>query len=227
MKSSTVLIGLTLCGVLTPLHGEIIGGVDFPQGAISFADAVVSYSPGIVGPNPAIPFRGSANALGPPNFSGIGCASQAACEYVSLGDGGNIVLQFIDNQLTGNGASTPDLWVFEIGPDVEDTFVDISTDGVTWIPVGKVFGSTAGVDLDAFGFGPSSKFSYVRLTDDTNEGDQNGSTVGADIDAVGAISTVPNNPIPEPATGVLSAAGILLAGLWTNWRARRSGSTRS
>jgi hypothetical protein len=100
--------------------------------------------------------------------------------------------------------------VFEIGPDVEDTFVDISTDGLVWNSVGKVFGSTAGVDIDAFGFGVASKFSYVRLTDDTNEGDQNGATVGADIDAVGAISTVPSNPVPEPATLTLSAAALVI-----------------
>ena len=76
-----------------------------------------------------------------------------------------------------------------MGPDVEDTFVEISVEGAVWHPVGKVFGSTAGIDIDAFGFGPGDHFSFIRLTDDGNEGGQTGDTVGADIDAVGAIAS--------------------------------------
>ncbi len=52
----------------------------------------------------------------------------------------------------------------------------------------KVYGSTGGLDIDAFGFAPGDRFRYVRLTDDTDEGQQDGISVGADIDAVGAIS---------------------------------------
>jgi len=119
------------------------------------------------------------------------------------------VLRFVDKLLTGSGDNAADLWVFEIGSQLDDTFVDISADGVTWYSVGKVTGSTQGVDLDAYGFGSSSQFSYVRLTDDPAEGGQSGSTAGADIDAVGAISTVPvNSSVPEPATSALVAAGI-------------------
>ena len=56
---------------------------------------------------------------------------------------------FIDNALTNSGDGGFDLHIFEIGPDVEDTFVEISVDGVVWHAVGKVFGSTAGIDIDA------------------------------------------------------------------------------
>jgi hypothetical protein len=76
--------------------------------------------------------------------------------------------------------------------------------------VGKVFGSTAGIDVDAFGFGASHSFGYVRLTDDGNEGDQSGISVGADIDAVGAIST---RIIPEPASFVLIVVAAICAAL--------------
>jgi hypothetical protein len=51
----------------------------------------------------------------------------------------------------------------------------------------------------------------VRLTDDGNEGDQSGASVGADIDAVGAISSV-RAQVPEPQTYALVLSGLLLMG---------------
>lgn len=187
----------------------LIGGVEFPQGAISFADSVVSYSVGAGGVS--APHQGSSNAVGQPNYTGTNsCPSQPGCSFVSLGSGGTITLQFTDNRLTGSGNNALDLWVFEVGPDVEDTFVEISKDGITYAPVGKVFGSTAGIDIDAFGFGVADEFAFVRLRDDPAEGGQSGATAGADINAVGAISTV-RRGVPEP--GVLALLGIGSAGL--------------
>ncbi len=205
--------GIALAGLgLIALPGaasaaEIIGGVSFPEGAVSFADAVVSYTPGSTAPTD--PHQGGFNALGIPNYTGSNsCASQAACSFVSLGDGGSIVVRFLDNVLTGGGTSSADLWIFEVGPDIEDMFVDISTDGIAWLSVGSVGGATAGVDLDAFGYGTSSSFSYVRLTDDPDKDGQSGATVGADIDAVGAISTRATGGVPEPSTWALLLLGF-------------------
>ena len=134
---------------------------------------------------------------------------------MTLGDGGQITLRFTNNSLTGSGSSALDLWIFEVGPDVEDTFVDISKDGANWFSVGKVAGATAGIDIDAYGFGTSDFFSYVRLTDDTDEGEQgDGQTVGADIDAVGAISSAPPvNQVPEPTTLALLGVALAIAGM--------------
>ncbi len=86
-----------------PAHAVFIGnsqgGTDFPQGAISFADAVISFTP--AGP-PSTPHLGATNALGVPDYVGDNsCSSQADCTFVSLGNGGSIVLSFIDNKLTG------------------------------------------------------------------------------------------------------------------------------
>ena len=170
-----------------PVGASIIGGVEFPGGAASFADVAVSYAAGTGGVT--APHRGAFNALDVPDYAGASCATAAGCTFVSLGSGGSLVVRFTDNVLTGSGSSAFDLWVFEIGPDVEDTFVAVSEDGVVWLEVGKVSGGTRGIDLDFYGYGISSEFAYVRLIDDPAEGATSGATAGADIDAVGAIST--------------------------------------
>ena len=191
------IVGTSLCiGLLFCMNANAIiyGGVDFPDGAASFADSVVSYTPVINGAGqPTSPYRDSSKALGVPDYDGSGV------DYVSLGAGGSIVLRFTDNSLTGSGTAAYDLWIFEIGPDVEDTFVDISKNGSTWYSVGKVTGGTRGINIDAYGWGVTDFFSYVRLTDDRNEGATSGDTVGADIDAVGAISSAP--PVSTPDFG--------------------------
>jgi hypothetical protein len=118
--------------------------------------------------------------------------------------------------LTGSGTPDFDLWIFEIGPDVESTFVEVSVNGLDWLNVGSVGGATSGIDLDRFGYGIHSEFSYVKLTDNPNEGSQSGPTVGADIDAVAAISTrrvdPPIGAVPEPATWAMMILGFGLIG---------------
>lgn len=181
----TVLLGILLS--ISGIRAEEFGGIEFPAGEISFADEVVLFDPLFGGGPQATRNTNPAWALGVPNFP-----SQLDNDDVSLGQGGRLTLRFTDNLLTGSGNADPDLHIFEVGPDVEDTFVEVSRDGVTWFEVGKVGGGISSIDIDAFGYDQNDLFQYVRLTDDPNEGGRTGETVGADIDAVGAISSREN-----------------------------------
>lgn len=185
-------------------------GITFPDGVSSFADAVVSYEPLFGGgPGPSNPsFTDPTQALGTPNYTGGNDGTGA----VSLGDGGRITLRFTDNALIASGDAALDLYVFEIGSQVEDTFVEISVDGVSFLSVGEITGSTGGINIDPFLSAASipldTAFYFVRLTDDPTEGGQSGDTVGADIDAVGAIVSV----VPEPTlTLALLPATLLIS----------------
>lgn len=210
MLSAPLARALVMLGVAAsaPAQASVFGGQEFPQGQASFADAVFSYTPGT--PAPTAPHQVASLALGAPNYNGNNeCSSGPPCSFVSLGNGGSIVLRFVDNKLTGSGSSAFDLWIFEVGPIVEATNVAVSVDGTAWLNVGTVSGSTAGIDLDAWGYGTSHQFGYVMLTD-VPELNPGGATVGADIDAVGAISTVLT--IPEPESYALLIAGLGLLG---------------
>lgn len=145
--------------------------IRFPMGGASFADRAVTANPR-VSPLP----------------SSYGTASQALAmpddQSYTLGHGGTLTLEFTNNTLTdGPGA---DLVVFEIGPDVEATFVEISEDGRQFVRVGRVAGSESSLDISHVAR-PGAEYRFVRLIDDPEQGDSGGATPGADIDAVGAI----------------------------------------
>lgn len=211
---SAILL-LSTAAMATPVTYD---NVTFPDGDVSFADAVVSYNPALGGIPPATQYQDDSEALGAPDVSG-------GSGFVSLGAGGQIVLRFTDNSLTGSGDAADDLWIFEIGPDIEDTTVDISKDGVNWFSVGSVGGSTAGIDIDDFGFDATDFFSYVRLTDVYGEGNTSGASVGADIDAVGAISSAAPVSVPAPSVIWLFGVGLGLLGLGVGLRRRQHGDS--
>ncbi len=204
----------------------VYDGVTFPQGDISFADEVVSFTLG--GGGVTEQHQNPNNALGPPDYNNVpNCEPSVSnpagnCTFVSLGSGGELVLRFTNNALTGSGDDSPDLWIFEVGPLVEPTLVDVSKNGSDWFNVGSVEGATAGIDLDAFGFGPSDLFFFVRLTDICTGSACTGRTAGADIDAVGAISTVAVS-VPAPGTLPLLALALgLLGAMRTRGKVDRS-----
>jgi len=164
-------------------------GNDFYQlGSSSFADSVFRYTPTAGGgPVPIAGLQNSGSALGAPDYSGIGepIAGQGA---VSLGRGGVLIVQFTDNILTGSNDARADLAVYEVGL-AEQVKVEVSPDNVNYTSVGFASFNNRYIDLDAFGFSSLSQLFYVRLTDVANEGSLSGDSVGADIDAVGALSS--------------------------------------
>lgn len=181
---TTFILGIFL--LVVPGSAELYDGVDFPGGASSFADEVVSYNPsaGVSGHDNA------SMALGIPDYVNN-------TNYVSLGDEGTLVLKFTDNSLTASGNENNDLMIFEIGEKFESTDVYISKDGINWIYTGNTSNYTTGIDIDAYigsgGVVSGEQYSYVKLVDRLpNESDS--PTAGADIDAVGAVSS---NPITQ------------------------------
>ncbi len=191
MDTRKVLLAVTACALcsILLLPGDGSGQkrstyvdnrgkrVDFPLGEMSFADEVISFSKG--NPSSADKYCQPDQALAPPDYVHD---NQDPPGYVTLGCGGTLVLRFVDNVLVD--VDGPDLYVFEIGPDVEPTEVSISKDGKNWLEIGKVSGGTAEIDISSH-IGSKDTFQYVRLRDLKSA--CGGGYPGADIDAVGAI----------------------------------------
>lgn len=156
-------------------HG---GKVKLPLGDISFADKVVSFKIG--NPQPITENAKPELAVGIPDFN-----EELISGFVSLGTGGELVLSFTDNALVN--IDGPDLYVFELGKYVEETYLYVSRDGKKWISVGKISGGNALVDI-----GDSTKvgeiFTYIKLQD-AKTLTKDKSWPGADIDAVAAIGS--------------------------------------
>ena len=227
----SILAPLVAVFVATNASGEIISGIDFPAGSVSFADAVLRYDPLFQdGPAPVSPYDDPTRALGRPDItSGVGMG------FLSLGLGGLVELLFVDNVLTNSGDSSHDIHVFEVGADVEATLVavrptvataallglgfDVNSDG--FYEIGEVVGGTGSLNIDAtfLGFSPGElAFDAVQLVDnDFNPGTTSG-THGADINAVGAISS--GAAIPEPSSFIMLGSGLM--GLAGDRRRRRA-----
>ena len=160
------------------------------------------------GPNVDPPYNNSSRALGPPDGPGtsLGNGSEGDITDASL------ILRFDDNSLTPSGDSTADLHIFEGGPAVEEMEISISKDGQAWIFLGLLEGQPTSIDIDGTaGVAPGDLFRFVRLSD-AGEGASGSPFGGADIDAVGAISSsfdVPDIPqIAAPAALPLLGLGL-------------------
>jgi len=152
--------------------------VAIPYGEKSCAMRVVSFTPGT-------PWTSDPRAMDPDKILGIPDYDEIDdINYITLGDGGVIVLEF--GVFFTDGAGN-DIYVFEIGDNVEATKVEVSADLENWYYVGDADGSSSGVDMK--GKVPEgSKFKYIRLTDLYSA--PGGYWPGADIDAVAVLYPV-------------------------------------
>lgn len=147
----------------------------------AFASKVVEFTPGDPWTS-EVGWQKAENALGLPDDAGADRGDEIT-GILTLGAGGVLVLEFDIYIYDGEG---DDVYIFEVGPDVEDTKVEVSNDLVTWYYVGDAAGKTAGVDLN--GKVPEgSRFRYVRLTD--LRAYPSSHWPGADIDAVSGLNT--------------------------------------
>lgn len=141
-------------------------------GSKSFATAVIAYEPGL--PTPKELHSDANQALGEPDNSSV-----------SLSTDGVLILEFGEAALMdGEG---DDIYVFEIGPIVEATDVEISQDGTDWVFVGTASGGESSLDIAEY-VEPGQQFHFVKLTSRSN--DTNPDSPGADIDAVAIVNGV-------------------------------------
>jgi OmpA-OmpF porin, OOP family len=159
--------------------------VYLPCGKLAFADKVVTNSFG--SPVPSDPkSKNTSSALGEPDYTNNNQNSTLSVyAHLTLGCGGSVVLEFTAVRLVD--IEGPDLYVFECGPAVEPTQLEISKDGKNWVNIGRISGGKASVDISSF-VAPGDQFRFVKLTD--LKSNCSGATPGADIDAVAFIGCV-------------------------------------
>lgn len=152
-----------------------------------YADSVITYLPGLAGLSPEKGLDDPAAALNEPDYTGSGepTGVQGA---VSLGQGGQLTLEFTNNSIVGNGNGNPDLSITEVGTP-ERYLVEASIDGVQYVTLGFGVGSADfNVDFLFPGQQPP-QVRYIRITDaGSNVGTL--AAAGADIDAVVATSSI-------------------------------------
>ena len=189
---TSVVIGILIAvtGLLAFAEAVTYSGVTFPDGDRSFADRVVAYCA-------ASCVRGAFGnpeaALGPPDCGGIGCVGCYGCDpcAVALGyrvsaidDRGYLVVEFVDNRLTDVPGS--DLFVYVTNG--KPGLVEISSDGIRFVPVGEAYAYPSGIDISPF-VSSGEEFRFVRITDVPADEDHS-TCAGTSIDAVGAMGPV-------------------------------------
>ncbi|GHC10723.1 OmpA family protein [Thermomonas carbonis] len=158
-------------------YGEGTREVCLKQGESSFADAVVSFKPGKRAAAGTAAKPG--HTLGKPDYT-----MPSAPGFLALGCDGELVVRFDDNALVQSAG--PDLYIFEVGPDVEATDVAVSIDGETWIEVGRVEGARSDLELEGL-IKDDQSYRFVRMRNAST--DCAGRYPGADIDAVAAVGS--------------------------------------
>ncbi len=187
-KALSVLLAIVLCLTLLPMTAlaaeeleDVIytdtrgNKITIPGGAKACATRVVDYDTGER-------WTSYESAMDPEKVLGAPDYDAASdTNGYTLGRFGSITLEFDIFITDGEGI---DIYIFEVGQDVEATKVEVSTDLAEWIFVGECDGSLSGIDMN--GKVPADgKYKYVRITDLQGTGS---GWPGADIDAVAGLN---------------------------------------
>ncbi|MCB1097973.1 MAG: choice-of-anchor K domain-containing protein [Verrucomicrobiae bacterium] len=165
--------------------------VEFPAGAASFADRVV-----------LVESDGD-----PSGAEALGVPDELAFE---LGDGGRLVVQFVDNVLVPGGDEKPDLGIITLEEPPAPLVVAVSRDGILWEPLGTLQAGDSGIDLEAFGYGRDDRFRFVEMVDIAGDG------TAVAIDAVGAISSAnPSGGVSAVFQNPQGGGGMVVTGVGT------------
>ena len=183
-KTNTFKIaGLTLftaLGVSTNVFSQVLPPPPPTGGSGCYATGVVSFNQGLTALGTAVNAERSisTNALGAPNGQNPSVYAPVQ-NFVSLGLGGSIVIEFADPIANGPGA---DIIVWESSASVnnEQGTIEVSQDGLGYTPVATI-NQGGQVDFaDAF----SDYVRFVRITDVTAVSGGGQVTDGFDVDAV-------------------------------------------
>lgn len=167
--------------------------VEMPVLHDCWADRMVAHRFG--DPAPKIS-RNPWRCLGAPDYKPDDPLAVRDATHLSLGHGGEVIVEFVDNVLID--AEGDDLVIFEVGPAVEPTNVWISEDGMKWIEIGAASGAKSTLDIAKF-VRPEQKYRFVKLIDAKGGRSNDSEQAGADIDAVGAINSLPVAGAPSRA----------------------------
>lgn len=169
--------------VYTQLNGDMASG-SFANPNSCYASSVVFFNQGLTASgNPVRPERSNPNeALGAPNAQNPSVVADVQ-NFYSLGFGGSIELQFPNPIANGPGADIK-IWESSASANNETSLIEVSQDGLGYLPVGQINGDG---EVD-FGDSFSDFIQFVRITDVTpNNGSGNIYTDGFDLDAVECI----------------------------------------
>ena len=178
----------------TGLNGDFASGT-YTEPYSCYASSVVFFNQGNTASGGSVrPERSNPDeALGAPDAQTPSVVADVQ-NFYSLGFGGTIEVQFSNPIANGPGADIR-IWESSASVNNERSLIEVSQDGLGYIPVGEINGDGE-VDFgDAF----SDFIQFVRITDVTpNNGGGNEYTDGYDVDAVECvhgeyIPCLPNN----------------------------------
>lgn len=177
LKSKAMLLGAALCvgvsAVASPLSTE-------EPTAGCYGSSISAYLPGLTALGTPISAERSipANALGAPN--GMTPVANAPVQnFLSLGFGGSLELQFANPIANGPGNDIK-IWESSASPNSERARIEVSQDGLGYIPVGEI-SMTGEID---FGTAFPDFVQFVRIVDITPNNGGGQFTDGYDVDAI-------------------------------------------